>query len=255
MKTFLPLTLLFLQFDVYGALPDAQELLKNWKDAMYTTAEESSMRMTIAPPKEEPIVREADVFYRSEKGKNAKVLMRFTSPPKIKGTAFLSLKESNDSLSDQWIFFPAYNKARRLSSRKKSDAFLDSDFSNGDISFEYHEGFKFRVLREDVLNKEPVYVLEGTTTSEDSVYSKQVLYVAKKTNLNIRAQFFDKSGKLFKELTVEKWTKYGNRWAVDSGVMKNLETQSTTRIEFIKRDTSSVPPEKYFNLTYLERGR
>lgn len=255
MKTLLSICLLFFHLSALAALPEAQELLKNWKDAMYTTAEESTMRMTITPPKEDPIVREADVYYRSEKDKNAKVLMRFTSPPKIKGTAFLSLKERNDSLSDQWIFFPAYNKARRLSSRKKSDAFLDSDFSNGDISFEYHEGFKFKVLREDILEKQPVYVLEGTTTTRDSVYSKQVLYIAKKNHLNVRAQFFDKSGKLFKELTVEKWTKYGDRWAVDSGVMKNLENQSTTRIEFIKRDTSSVPPEKFFTLSYLERGR
>ena len=222
---------------------------------MYTSKEVSTMRMTITASDNGTIERVADVHFKSEKGKGSKVLMKFTSPPKIKGTAFLSLKQDGDSNSDQWICFPAYHKARRLSSRKKSDSFLDSDFSNGDISFEYHEGFSFKVIKEQNLDQVPVYVLEGTTTSKESPYSRQIMYIDKKTNLNLKTEFYNQSGKLFKELAVKKWTKYKNHWAIDEGVMKNLETNSSTKIEFIKRNIQADPADKIFTLVHLEKGQ
>ena len=237
-------------------LPDAHDLLKNWKDAMYTSKEISTMRMTISSPGRDPVVRSADVYFKSDNSKDAKILMKFSSPAMIKGTAFLSIKKEGLKNSDQWIYFPAYNKARRLSSRKKDDSFLDSDFSNGDISFEYHEGFKFNVLKETKINDQIFYILEGNSTPEnESIYSRQVLYINKETKLNSKTEFYDRKGQFFKELVVNKWKKYGERWAIDEVIMSNLLTKSETKIEFTKRDIKSDPQDKLFTLVYLERGQ
>ena len=246
---------LFSILSSYAALPEAKVLLDNWKDAMYTPHEASRFRMTISPESGEAIVREADIFYRSENRKDVKIFMRFTTPAKIKGTSFLSLKKDQNASSDQWIYFPAYKKARRLSSRKKEDPFLDSDFSNGDISFEYHQGYSFKVIKEGKLGPKAVYVLEGTAPeSAEVLYGKQVLYISKDDNLNMKSEFFDRNNKLIKEFVVKKWTKYGDHWAIDRGVMKNLTNKSETEIEFLKRDTKVSPPEKLFTLINLERG-
>ncbi len=238
-----------------AALPEAKVLLDHWKDAMYTPHEASKFRMTITPENGNAIVREADIFYRSEERKDVKIFMRFTTPAKIKGTSFLSLKKDQTASSDQWIYFPAYKKARRLSSRKKEDPFLDSDFSNGDISFEYHQGYTFKVLKEGKLGGKDVYVLEGTAPGNpDVLYGKQILYITKSDNLNLKSEFFDRNNKLVKEFSVKKWAKYGNHWAIDRGVMKNLTNKSETEIEFLSRDTKVSPAEKLFTLVNLERG-
>ncbi len=256
MKTIFFIFCMLLQNRTFAALPDADKLLKNWKDAMYTDQEASSLRLTISPSGQSPIIREADVYYKSLKGKQTKVMMKFTSPSKIKGTAFLSLKESSDKNSDQWIYFPAYNKARRLSSRGKDDAFLDSDFSNGDISFEYHQNFKFKVNGEGKLGKVPVYVVEGVSSpGSETAYAKQMLYISKDTNLNVKTDFYDKKGVLFKTLTVKKWTKYQDHWAIDIALMQNIPTKSETLIEITNRNTKTAPADKLFTLVNLERGQ
>lgn len=246
----------FFLFPVFAGHPEAKSLLEHWKDAMYTPHESSKFRMTISPEKGDRIIREADIFYRSEDKKDVKIFMRFTMPVKIKGTAFLSLKKSQDDASDQWIYFPAYKKARRLSSRKKEDPFLDSDFSNGDISFEYHKGYTFKVLKEGKLGPKAVYVLEGTAPANaETLYGRQVLYITKDDNLNLKSEFYDRNGKLIKEFVVEKWAKYGDHWAIDRGLMKNFTNKSETEIEFLSRNPKDVPAEKLFTLVNLERGQ
>ena len=249
---------LFLIFTLtlHAGPPDAKTLLSNWKDAIYTPFETSKLRMTITAQNETPIVREAEISYSSEDLSDVKIYMRFHSPAKIRGTAFLSLKKSQSLSSDQWIYFPAYKKARRLSSRRKSDQFLDSDFSNGDISFEYHQGYEFKVLKDAELDGKKVYVLEGTALAEtDTLYGKQVLYISKTDNLTIKSEFFDKNNQLIKEFVVKKWKKYGAHWAIDSATMKSLKTQGQTEIEFLSRDISKKPSPKIFTLLNLERGQ
>jgi hypothetical protein len=255
MKTLYLTILICLSAPSFAALPEANVLLDNWKEAMYTPAETSKIKMTITRPGQDSIVREADVAYKSNKGQDTKIYMRFTTPAKIKGTAFLSLKKSPTENSDQWIYFPAYKKARRLSSRKKTDAFLDSDFNNGDISFEYHLGYTFKVLREDKLGDKAVYVVEGTSPAEaDTLYSKQILYIDRDTKLNLRSDFYNKKGELFKEFIVEKWGKYTDHWAIDSGIMRDIINKGETKIEFVSRNTKKMPTDSQFTLVHLERG-
>jgi Outer membrane lipoprotein-sorting protein len=247
------LLIVLISSSTYGATPDAQKLLRNWKDAMYTPQETSEIRMTITRPGKEKIEREAKVFYKSHNGQDIKILLSFTSPAKIRGTALLSLKKNATGPSDQWIYFPSYKKARRLSSRKSEDSFLDSDFSNGDISFQYQQGYTFKFLKEDTLADKKVFVLEGVATL-DSPYARQLLYITQDTNLNTKTEFIDKTGKIIKEFIVKKWNQYGSQWAIDDALMRNTETKSETRIEFTKRETALAPADNVFTLTHLERG-
>jgi len=248
--------LMLLTFSAEASLPAAKPLLENWKDAIYTPFETSKLRMTIRPAKESPIVREADIFYSSDNRSDVKIFLRFNSPLKIRGTAFLSLKKSQSLASDQWIYFPAYKKARRLSSRKRNDQFLDSDFSNGDISFEYHQGHEFKVLKEATLDNKKVYVLEGKATKlEDALYARQVLYISQTDNLNLKSEFYDRDNRLIKEFIIKKWQKYGTHWAIDQALMKDLQTGSETELEFLARDISKRPAAKLFTLINLERGQ
>ena len=98
--------------------------------------------------------------------------MKFDSPASIRGVAFLSLRTPGQEGADQWLYFPNYKKARRLSSHSRDEAFLDSDFSNGDINFEYEDAFDFKLTGEKRLGNQDVYVIEGKVKTEKTKFHR-----------------------------------------------------------------------------------
>jgi hypothetical protein len=241
------------------SLPSADTLLSKWKDAMYTTREESIMTLTLIDGNsQETVKREAKVYYRSDNGENNRMMMRFTSPAAIRGTAFLSIREADQNRADQWLYFPAYKKARRLSARNPEEPFLDSDFNNGDISFDHEKTFHFTVKGIKKINGVDVYVVEGKLKNPGTYkgqYSKEILYIQKKEHLNIRTEFYGMNGELIKTLTVPKWVKYGSRWAADLIQVKNEKTKHRSIIEFKSRNLKADPSPRIFTMSELESNR
>lgn len=240
--------------------PSAESLLAGWKDAMYTDHESSSVELTLSEPGGEPIRRSARIWFRSRGRGDSRILMRFTAPADMRGTAFLSIRDSGaEGAADQWLFFPAYHKARRLSAHNRDEPFLDSDFSNGDVSFEYERGFDFQVTGSRIWEGQDVYVLEGrgrgTSDAAEAPYSREVLYIRKSDRLNVRSEFYGKDGALAKVLSVLEWKRYGTRWAADRIQIENASTHHRSTLVFSSRDLSAAPAAKIFTLAELESGK
>lgn len=240
-------------------LPSAETLLANWKNAIYTNSEESKITLLLVDPaSNSQILREAKIWYKSHGKGDSRILMRFSAPASIRGTAFLSLRKADQNTASQWLYFPSYGKARRLSAHQSNEPFLDSDFNNGDISFEHEKAFNFKIQGSKTFNGDDVYILEGTlkdSKNKNLLYSREVLFIRKSDNLNIQTQFYDRDGSLMKTLTVNKWTKYGNRWAVDKIEVRNEVTKHRSVIEFISRNLKADPADHLFTMSELESGR
>lgn len=239
------------------AYPSPDSLLQGWKDAIYTEHEASTFKMKLIEPGGEAVERQAQVWFKTAGAGRSRLSMRFQEPVAMRGVGFLSLRE-NSSVSDQWLYFPAYRKARRLSSRSRDEAFLDSDFNNGDISFDHERSFEFRVTGTKSWLGQEVYVLEGKSKDQadsENPYSREVLLIRKSDRLNVRTEFYGKEGSLEKILTVHKWKRYGNRWAADAVEVENNRTHHRTTFEFVARDTSHPPADRIFTLQELERGK
>ena len=243
------------------AAPSADTLLSNWKNAIYTNHEHSQITLTLLEPGSSPLKRQAEIWYKSKSAGESQILMKFKSPASIAGVAFLSLRSAHQSGADQWLYFPAYKKARRLSSHNRDESFLDSDFSNGDISFEYEDAFDIRLRTqtkvEENIDGRPVYVLEGIvkpSKKEALPYSREVLFISKTENLNLRSEFYDQKNALVKVIRVANWKKYADRWSADKIQVENVKTKHQSVLSFEARDLSGVPPERLFTMSELESG-
>ena len=64
---------------------------------------------------------------------NKKQIIWFLEPKDDKGVAFLKI-EHDDRDDEMRMWLPAFKKVRRISSKKKGDAFMGSDLSYEDLS-------------------------------------------------------------------------------------------------------------------------
>lgn len=239
-------------------LPTAEDLLSGWRNAIYTDREHSKLKLTLLAPGAAAVQRQAEIWYKSSDKNDSKILMKFHSPASIRGVAFLSLRDSSKDGADQWLYLPAYKKARRLSSHSRDESFLDSDFSNGDISFEYENAFNFKMAGEKTLDNQRVYMVEGLVKAdkkETLQYGREVLFFTQKDKLNIRTEFYDHKNVLVKVLKVSQWKKYGSRWAADKIEVENMQSGHRSILEFSDRNSTTTPADRLFTLSELERGR
>ena len=98
-------------------------------------------------------------------GVDSKLLVKFSTPADIKGTAFLQVEHS-DAEDDQWLYLPALGKSRRLVANNKKDSFVGSDFSYGDISLPKVDLYQHRLLRSEPVDGYDCYIVESIPKNE-----------------------------------------------------------------------------------------
>src|SRR5260370_3918073 len=108
---------------------------------------------------------------------DSKLLVKFTFPSDIKGTAFLQI-EHIEADDDEWIYLPALGKSRRLVANNKKDSFVGSDFSYGDISLPSVDLYEHRLMSSEVIDNHDCYEVESLpksdTTKTDIGYGRKL---------------------------------------------------------------------------------
>jgi len=162
-------------------------------------------------------------------------LMRFIEPRDINRTGLMTLDHPGDE-SDQWLYLPALDKVRRISSSRKGGRFVGSDF--------YYEDLKDREVEMDhhylkgrsKIGKIKCDVLVSTPReSSNSVYSKRVSCVHPKILVPLRVDFYKKGrSKPVKRLRARKIKKIQGVWTILDSTMYDLKTGHQTQL-FTKR--------------------
>jgi hypothetical protein len=99
---------------------------------------------------------------RKEYGDLSKSMIRFLSPVDVKGTAFLIWENANRD-DDQFIYLPALKQdPRRIASSEKSSRFVGTEFTYEDLQNRKVEKDDHKLLREEKLDGNQVYVVEST---------------------------------------------------------------------------------------------
>ena len=140
-----------------------------------------------------------------DKGNTEKKLIRFLSPPDIKGTGFLVF-DYRDESDDKWISMPALEKTRRIISSENAKSFMGSEFSYADISLPSLDNFIYSILGEEDIGGVPCWKISilpaDDETAHENGYSKKIAYIGKHDFVLRRALYFDLEGDPYKELTV-----------------------------------------------------
>jgi Outer membrane lipoprotein-sorting protein len=192
-------------------------------------------------------------------GIDSKLLVKFTFPTDIKGTAFLQV-EHIEADDDEWIYLPALGKSRRLVANNKKDSFVGSDFSYGDISLPSVELYEHRLLGSEAVDGQDCYKVESTpkteSTRDNSGYSRKIAWLRKNNFVEAKVEYYDLSNRLLKTQVVSQpqlLEPDTQRWFAQHREMTNQQTGHKTVLNFDEVEAAVAVPEDLFTTRYLER--
>jgi len=158
-------------------------------------------------------------------------LMRFTEPADINGTGLLTHDQPGDE-SSQWIYLPALDRARRISSSRKGGRFVGSDIYYEDLSKRDTGKDLHRILGEGKVGKTVTTKLESVPLDpDDSVYSKRISWVHMKTLIPLQVDYYVAGNeKPTKRMKINKIQKLQGYWTVLDSTVYDLESGHQTRV-------------------------
>jgi hypothetical protein len=193
----------------------------------------------------------------SDDGKTEKRIYRFLEPEDVKGTGVLVF-DHEEKADDIWIFLPALRKSRRVVSSERSQSFMGSEFTYGDLNIPVLSEYSYKYIGDEEQGGEPCFKVEVTPkpgTKSDG-YQKKTYWISKKSYAVRRGLYYDKNGKLLKELLTQDirlLDKDKNRWRTTR--MEMINKQNGRRSVFVTRQVAFKPntKEEFFTTRFLER--
>ena len=163
------------------------------------------------------------------KNNGKKQIIWFTNPPSEKGISFLKITEENFS-EDLRMWLPAFKKVRRISSSKKSNSFMGSDFSYEDLFNRNKQNYTYRLLPEIKTRDESCHVLESIPNEDlKSNYSKHITWISKSNLIPIKEKSYDKNNDPIKEKQFY-YRKIDGFWIAKEIEIKNIKNNKSSKV-------------------------
>lgn len=159
-----------------------------------------------------------------------RTVLFFRSPPDVDGTALLTHShETRDD--DQWLYLPEIKRVKRISGSGKSGSFMGSEFSYEDMRDAQIGKYTFRLEREEACGEESCFVVERRPRDEDSMYTRQLVWIEKAEYRTVKTAFFDRKNYHLKTLTIGDYRRYlGKYWRPHRLVMENHQSGKSTEL-------------------------
>jgi hypothetical protein len=208
--------------------------------------------MTLTEQGHEPRRRELFTYRADRGGAERWSLTRFTAPADIQGVGLLTLDHPGDE-SDQWLYLPALDRVRRVSSSRKGGRFVGSDLFFEDLRDREVDMDQHRLEGKDKVGSLACDVLVSTPRDPDnSVYSKRVGCVHPGTLIALRVDLYQAhASKPVKRLSVKRIKKIQGFWTVTDSVMQDLDTGHETRITAEAVKYNQGIPDRLFSAKVL----
>lgn len=188
-------------------------------------------------------------------GDGDKSLIVFNSPRDVKGTAFLSFTHALDP-DDQWLYLPALKRVKRISSSNKSGPFLGSEYAFEDLtSFEVPK-YKYKYLRDEVLDGKDSFVIELYPQYEHSGYTRQISWIDKERYIPLQAEYYDRKNTLLKTQEFKGYQQYLDQyWRADEMVMTNHQNGKVSVLLWENYQFQNGLKDRDFDRNTLKRAR
>ncbi|WP_456433735.1 outer membrane lipoprotein-sorting protein [Thermosulfuriphilus sp.] len=175
-------------------------------------------------------IREMYIATRDE-GDCLKTLIVFVSPKDIAGTSFLSISQDNGR-EEQFLYLPALRRSRRIAGSFRFQRFVGSDFTYEDMERHHPDKYEHQLLGEENYLGTECWLLESRPKkAKDSQYSRFTQWITKDGFLPVKAEYYDKKGRLRKVYQAKHFKKIQGIWTVMVGEMKDLKKGHQTTIE------------------------
>lgn len=169
--------------------------------------------------------------YRGQGGFDSKTLLVTEFPPDSRGISFLIWDYSEQNkLDDLWLYLPALRIVRRISVRDQNDAFLGSDLTFGDMGQRRIDEDEHHLLKEEVSQGTPAYIVESVPKEKESLYSKKILWISKENWTVLKTDYYDRTGRLLKRQIIE-WQKLNELHVWKKTEVTNIQNGHRTLFE------------------------
>jgi outer membrane lipoprotein-sorting protein len=146
----------------------------------------------------------------------------------IKDTKLLSYEQIGKD-DKQWLYLPALKRVKRISSRNKSGSFMASEFSYEDIASQNYKNYSYKGEAKQVSKHGKTYLqIVRVPKDRNSGYSKQIVYIDPKTYLAKIGEYYDKQGRLLKEVSFLTYKKIAGVYRIIKIEMKNVQNGKST---------------------------
>jgi hypothetical protein len=241
--------------------PSAREIMDKVALTRKLEGSEAIVKMTTAgdkgAPRERKITLATKLF---DGGKTEKRIYRFLEPADVKGTGVL-VYDYEAQADDVWIFLPALRKTRRIVSSQRSQSFMGSEFSYGDLNVPALDDYNYTLNADENFGGESCYVIDVTpkdkSIAESEGYSKKTYWVGKDKFVIRRGLYYDMSGKLLKELRcddVKLLDAKNKRYRPMKMEMVNKQNGRRSIFESEKVAFAPETKDDYFTTRYLEQS-
>jgi len=163
-----------------------------------------------------------------QEGKDQKYFVYFHKPNDVKGMSYIVWKHA-DKDDDRWLYLPAMDLVRRIAASDKRSSFAGTTFLYEDISG--------RSLDLDVHTLLPgedaFYIVKNTPKDTGLVeFSYYVVKIDKNNFVPMKAEYFDKSGKLYRVIEALEVKDIQGYPTVTKMKASDLNAHSNTVTEF-----------------------
>lgn len=243
---------LLLLLGVWAFAQTADEILKRVEEQGFFGTGRESLYASLAveiQEKGQPTVDYAfRVWAKEYADGTTKVLLLYAAPEDVAGTIFLAHvpKEGN---AQMWLYLPELALVKELvgESERKGEFIGGSGITYEDISkgFSYREDYESELLGEEDLSGFPTWKLGLSPKAAGAEWSRIFLWVHREHYFVVRAEFYDKDGKLSRVLVVPELVtdSLGTRPALLR--VENLEKGSRGEVRILERSSAEIPDE-YF---------
>jgi len=205
---------------------DAQEADNGW------ISSSNKLTMTLTNRKGQKTTRQIH-GYSMEVEKDGDMSMTiFDTPADVKGTASMvyTHKVGDD---DQWLYLPAIDRVKRISSSNKSGPFMGSEFAFEDLSSQEVEKYSYKFISEEPINGETCYKIERYPTSKSSGYKRNIVWFNMANYRPEKIEFYDRKDALLKTLTYSDYKQYLSKyWRANIMKMVNHQNGKETVLSF-----------------------
>tara|TARA_B100000214_G_C23971024_1_gene630147 strand:+ start:596 stop:1345 length:750 start_codon:yes stop_codon:yes gene_type:complete len=183
---------------------------------------------------------------------NKKQIIWFLEPKDDRGVSFLKIER--DGLNDDMrMWLPAFKRTRRISAKRKGDAFMGSDLSFEDLSNRELSDYQYRRLDDEEWKNIDCYVLEIFPKKETrSNYEKHFSWISKSDFIILKEHSFNKKGELAKQKEFF-YHRIGTFNILNQVNIKNLINKHGTKVVFSDIEINSGLDKNLFHERNLKR--
>jgi len=182
----------------------------------------------------------------------SKAVVRFTSPPEVKGVALL-IHNHPERASDQWMWTPAIERDRRIATQDRSTRFFGTDFSFEDLEERDIDQYDYSLIGNDTVDGAACWKLQSTPKqSRTSQYTHSLVWVRKDNYVVVRIDNFVKD-EVSRRLTYANIENVQGIWTARLLEMSEPRRHTRTRLTLEEVKYNTPVKDEEFTLQALRR--